>query len=76
MKKIFFILLTAFLAVSGLSIYFSQKYNQVNKKYTEEKVLFDGRFGEIVRLKDKIGAYQDSCRLYRRDISRLKDTYN
>jgi len=74
MKKIFFILVIALLAVSSLTIYFLQKYNQVNKKYTEEKVLFDGRFGEIVRLKDEIGAYEDSCWLYRRDISRLKDS--
>lgn len=74
MKKILFLLLIAFLIVSGLSIYFLQKYKQVTKKYTDEKVLFNGRFGEIVRLKDEIGAYQDSCWLYRRDISRLKDS--
>lgn len=74
MKNIFFILVIAFLAVSGLSIYFLQKYNQINKKYTDEKVLFDARFGEIVRLQDEIGAYQDSCWLYCRDISRLRDS--
>lgn len=46
--------------------------NKISEAFNEEKVLFDANFGEVVRLKDDLGAYEDSCRLYRKQIEELK----
>lgn len=41
--------------------------------FEEEKVLFDARFGEVVRLNDEIGEYKDSCFIYRKQIRALEE---
>lgn len=47
--------------------------NKITEVYEGEKVLFDANFGEVVRLKDDLGAYEDSCRLLRKEIEELKN---
>jgi hypothetical protein len=42
--------------------------------FEEEKVLFDARFGEVVRLNDEIGEYKDSCFIYRKQIRALEES--
>jgi hypothetical protein len=42
--------------------------------YEKEKVLFDARFGEVVRLNDEIGEYKDSCFIYRKQIRTMEES--
>lgn len=65
-----------FFALMGVMIllFFQQgKMNGLQEELETEKRLFDARYGEIVRLKDKIGEYQDSCFIYRNEIKKLKN---
>lgn len=48
-------------------------YNRLENKYNEEKILFDANFGEVVRLKDDLGAYEDSVRLLRKELEILEN---
>jgi len=51
-------------------------YDRLSKKFEEEKILFDANYGEVIRLKDDMGAYADSCRLLRRDLKRARDSFS
>lgn len=57
----------------GLVIWQQVAYNQLEEKFQEEKILFNANFGEVVRLKDDLGAYEDSMRLLRRDLIRCQE---
>ena len=46
--------------------------HRLEQRYNEERVLFDANYGEVIRLKDDLGAYADSCRLYRKELEALK----
>lgn len=63
-----------YFALTGIIVWQYLAYNKLSDKYREEKILFDANYGEVIRLKDDLGAYTDSCRLMRRDIQQLKDT--
>lgn len=62
-----------YLALMGLVIWQQVAYNQLEEKFQEEKILFNANFGEVVRLKDDLGAYEDSMRLLRRDLIRCQE---
>ena len=49
-------------------------YSNLEAQYQEEKIIFNGHYGEVVRLKDDLGAYADSIRLLRRDLYRYQDS--
>ncbi len=58
----------------GIVLFYQQgQMNQLEEEYREEKILFDARFGEIVRLNDEIGEYKDSCYIYRKEIKELSE---
>jgi len=62
-----------YFALIGIIIWQYLAYNKLSEQYQEEKILFDANYGEVIRLKDDLGAYADSCRLLRRDIQQLQD---
>lgn len=69
-------LLLLYLCMMVIIIWQQVQINKITEIYTEEKVLFDANFGEVVRLKDDLGAYEDSCRLFRKEIETLKNEDN
>jgi hypothetical protein len=62
-----------YLALIGLIIWQQVAYNQLEEKFQEEEILFNANFGEVVRLKDDLGAYEDSLRLLRRDLIQCQE---
>jgi len=70
MKKNGFIFAIYALLV-GIIVWQQFQINSISKRYNEEKILFDANYGEVVRLKDDLGAYEDSCRRYRKEIQEL-----
>jgi hypothetical protein len=50
------------------------RINNLHTQFEEEKILFDARFGEVVRLNDEIGEYKDSCFIYRKQIRALEES--
>lgn len=54
--------------------YTTHNYKQLEETYKQEKALFDARHGEIVNLQDEIGAYQDSCWMYRKELKKCLNT--
>jgi hypothetical protein len=63
-----------YFALIGIIIWQYMAYDKLANRYQEEKILFDANYGEVIRLKDDLGAYADSCRLLRRDIQQLQDS--
>lgn len=63
-----------YFALIGIIVWQYLAYDKLSEQYQEEKILFDANYGEVIRLKDDLGAYTDSCRLYRRDIQQLRDS--
>ena len=61
-----------YLALIAIIAWQQVVYNKLEAKFEEEKILFDANYGEVIRLKDDIGAYADSLRLLRRDFEKLK----
>lgn len=76
MNKKSTILLLLYLCMMVIIIWQQVQINKITEIYTEEKVLYDANFGEVVRLKDDLGAYEDSCRLFRKEIETLKNKDN
>ena len=66
------LLIGAILVFAGLLTMQQIEIQRLENRYEEEKVLFDANYGEVIRLKDDLGAYADSCRLYRKEIEALK----
>lgn len=62
-----------YLALIGIIVWQQLAYNRLENKYNEEKILFDANFGEVVRLKDDLGAYADSVRLLRKELEILEN---
>lgn len=60
-----------YLVLMGIIIWQQLAYNKLENQFKEEKILFDANFGEVIRLKDDLGAYADSLRLLRRDLERM-----
>ncbi len=67
-------IIVIYLALLGIIIWQQMAYNELENQYHEDKILFDANYGEVVRLKDDLGAYADSMRLLRRDMEKLKDS--
>lgn len=61
-----------YLALIAIIAWQQVVYNKLEAKFEEEKILFDANYGEVIRLKDDVGAYADSLRLLRRDLEKLK----
>ena len=76
MNKKSTILLLLYLCMMVIIIWQQLQINKITEIYTEEKELYDAHFGEVVRLKDDLGAYEDSCRLFRNEIETLKNEDN
>lgn len=66
------LLIGALMIFTGLLVLQQIEIYRLEQRYKEEKVLFDTHYGEVIRLKDDLGAYADSCRLYRKEIENLK----
>lgn len=67
------LLIGALMIFTGLLVLQQIEIHRLEQRYNEEKVLFDTHYGEVIRLKDDLGAYADSCRLYRKEIESLKE---
>lgn len=73
MNKKSSLLLLIYITMTAIIIWQQVQLNRISEQFNEEKVLFDANFGEVVRLKDDLGAYEDSCRIYRNEIEALKN---
>lgn len=73
MNKKSSLFLLIYITMTGIIIWQQVQINRISEAFNEEKVLFDANFGEVIRLKDDLGAYEDSCRLYRKEIEELKN---
>jgi cytoskeletal protein RodZ len=58
-----------YLGLIGIIIWQQVLYNKLQKEYEREKVLFDANYGEVIRLKDDLGAYADSVRLLKKRLN-------
>jgi hypothetical protein len=72
MQKKNTLLLMLYITMMIIIIWQQVQINRISEAFNAEKVLFDANFGEVVRLKDDLGAYEDSCRLYRKQIEALQ----
>jgi hypothetical protein len=73
MKIQYILIIGAFAMLIGIIVMQQIEINRLEGIYDNEKVLFDANFGEVVRLKDDLGAYADSCRLLRKEIDLLQN---
>lgn len=62
-----------YLALIGIIVWQQVLYNNLEKDFEQEKILFDANYGEVIRLKDDLGAYADSVRLLKRDLKMIND---
>jgi hypothetical protein len=58
-----------YLGLIGIIIWQQVLYYKLQKEYEREKVLFDANYGEVIRLKDDLGAYADSVRLLKKRLN-------
>jgi Tfp pilus assembly protein PilO len=68
MKYVSGFLIFAVILLLGFLFYLQSESNTIEQKYSDEKRLFDARYGEIIRLNDEIGEYKDSCFYYRKQL--------
>jgi hypothetical protein len=66
------LLIGSLFVFTGLLVLQQIEIHRLEQRYNEERVLFDANYGEVIRLKDDLGAYADSCRLYRKELEALK----
>jgi hypothetical protein len=66
------VLLLVYIAMTIIIIWQQVQINRISEAFNNEKVMFDANYGEVIRLKDDLGAYADSCRIYRKQIEELK----
>ncbi len=66
------LLIGSLFVFTGLLVLQQIEIHRLEHRYNEERVLFDANYGEVIRLKDDLGAYADSCRLYRKELEALK----
>lgn len=70
------VLLLIYITMMIIIIWQQVQINKISEAFNEEKILFDANYGEVIRLKDDLGAYEDSCRLYRKEIEKLTKKEN